>query len=247
VDVKSLELHDFRIRAEIREGGFVTLYNFKNKLELATIVTNTSVLQERCTRYEHFPKDKIRHLIGEKGKKIKAIRASSNAQIKVFDEKTRTIDDEKAMTAGRYSCLVRVTGSLYAVSFAIRCIRNVLTKNREYEEKRQAWIIRKLQKENPRSDYWGYNPYGSRYRKKRAYSRRTFHGVSRKDLVATTWEMQKMQHGANGSWVTRKFKNKGKHRSAPRGSRCKEWKWKKSIRKPNRKYTIELANRRLSL
>merc|ERR1719323_199653 len=118
VEVKSLELHDFRIRAEIREGGFVTLYNFKNKLELATMVVNTSVLQERCTRYEHFPKDKIRHLIGEKGKKIKAIRASSHAQIKVFDEKTRTLDDEKAMAAGRYDCLVRITGSSHAVNVA---------------------------------------------------------------------------------------------------------------------------------
>jgi len=251
VNVKSLELNDFRIRAEIKEGGFVTLYNFMNKRELASKAKCT-VLQKKC--YEHFPKDKIRHLIGEKGKKIKAIRASSNAKIKVFDEKTCTIDDEKAMNQGRYNCLVRITGSSYAVSCAQNSIRALLCTIREYEEKRKAWIIRGLQKENPRSDYWGYNPYRRKYRKQRAYSVRCYKPLYKGVLKVfpTTWEMQKQQHGANGCWVTRKFKNKGKHRSAPRGKR---WKRnyhrqgsKKNIRKPKRKYTIQLANnRRLSL
>jgi len=219
---------------EIQVQGWPIAMSFKYVCQnLEGKTGNTAVSQQKC--YQLFPKEYIRHLIGENGKKIKAIRASSNAQIKVFDDKTSTIDDEKAKAerrhnTWRYHYLVRITGSSHAVSCAKQSIRKLLCTIREYEKKQMAWIRRK-------------------YRKKRAYSVRSYKSSN---SVTVTWEMQKQQHGANGCWVTRKFKNKGKHRSAPRG---KAWKRKyygkgskKNVRKPNRKYTIELANnRRLSL
>jgi len=242
VHVKSLQLHDDRIRAKIKGGGFVTLYNFVTNREMAT----KDVVQESDDL--EIPKDKI-CLIGERGKKIKAIRAAPNTQIKVVDEKNLTIDDLMAtVKEDRHNCLVRITGSSYATKCSQLSIRDLLTKIIEQEEKRKVSVIRNLQKQHPRSDNCSSNPDQER----QANSERNVTVVSRNDSVDTTWEMQKQQHGANGCWHTRKFKNKGKHRAAPRG---KAWKRnyylqrsKQKTRKPNRKYTIELPNkRRLSL
>jgi len=236
VDVISFKIHDSRIRAEIKDGGFVTLYNFIDKREIASY---KSIVVEKACAYEHFPKDKIGHLLGKEGKAINAIRKKSRAKIKIFDEQTRTIDDENVESENRYSCLVQITGSPNAVAIARLWIRQTLARVQKYEAKQGAWKIRKLQKQFPHSDYWGYNPYGGKP---------SFTGMPKQDLTGTIWEMQKLQHGANGSWFTRKHKNKGKRRgNKPKGPHFLRQDCQK-MRKPNRKYFIELPNnRRFSL
>merc|ERR1712098_1027739 len=121
VHVKSIQLHDSRVRAQIKGGGFVTLYNFITNREMAA----KDVVKESDWEIS---KDKV-HLIQQRGEKMRAIRNLPDPQIiKEFDEKTFTIEDLMAMKLDRYNCLVRFTAKSYASKCAQMSIRDLLTK-----------------------------------------------------------------------------------------------------------------------
>lgn len=77
-------------------------------------------------------------------------------------------------------------------------------------------------------------------RRRRARNSRRCFTNSTEPWAKDQWYLQKEQHGTNGDWRRRKFKNKGRKQPKKRKES------KKCIRKPNRKQVITLSSRRLS-
>lgn len=174
------------------------------------------------------PRDFAKHVIGTRGKRIKQMRRKllPGSEIVVFDHETRRDDlfddlDENYRVSNGHTGLVYVSGTEDEINSVQAAIRLLREKHFEHNRKYQAWLRRR---------------YRVRAKENAVYPHL--------DL----FYLKKTQHGANGSWHTRKFKNKlgrkGKARN-PRKHYCHGN--RKRLRKPNRKNTVELSrNRRLS-
>jgi len=160
----------------------------------------------------------IGQVIGAYGKVINRIRRTTRAKITIYDHKSYSLDNlhssyQEGVSNG-YWCIVKIVGSDRRVKKA----RSMMCEAQDVPLK------------------WNREKYARKKRQKNK-TRRKLRGC---DMTEEMWLLQKEQHGTNGSWHTRKFKNKGKkHRQT--------WKEKtKNVRKSNRKHTIMFANRRVS-
>lgn len=208
------------------------------------VVNNKPVTEKKETPVELLTEktrsistDRIGQVIGATGKMLNRIRRTSRAKITVYDSKSRSVPRsfENLLT---YYCVVKIVGSQEQVDKAMSLIDAALQIPSKWQAER---------------------------RKRRNQAARQFKRTARTvSWASEMWYLQKKQHGANGSWFTRKFKNRGKkeRRSSKsqtdgswftqklnkrgkkqrRSSKCQ----KKNFRKTNRKQTVDFANRRLS-
>jgi len=163
----------------------------------------------------------IGQVIGAYGKMINRIRRTTRAKITVYDRKSYSLDS----LPSTYQCtvstgcwhIVKIVGSEKQISKAKSMVCAAEDVPLKWSRQKHARRMRV-----------------QRHKRK---ARRKLRGC---DMTEEMWLLQKEQHGTNGSWHTRKFKNKGKkHRQG--------WKEKmRNARKSNRKQTFVFANRRVS-
>jgi len=170
----------------------------------------------------------IGQVIGACGNVINRIRRTTRAKVTIYDRNSYALNSlpslhHESVSKG-YWCVVKVVGSERRIEKARTLMRNA-------QDVPVKWNMRKYARKTQ----------ARRQQRHKNKGRRKLRGC---DMTEEMWLLQKEQHGANGSWHTRKFKNKGKkHRGPSHGS----WKWKTTpCRKPNRKQTFMVANRRVS-
>lgn len=194
-------------------------FNFVTSKKPVTHKTMPAMDQKE--EYISVPNHSIGQVIGTYGKMINRIRRTTRANITVYDRKSYSLDSlpsihQVTVSTGCW-CVVKIVGSEKQISKAKSMVC-------EAEDVPLKWSRQKYARKR-------------RAQRHKSKARRKLRGC---DMTEEMWLLQKEQHGANGSWHTRKFKNKGKkHRQA--------WKEKtKNVRKSNRKQTFVFANRRVS-
>lgn len=209
-------------KSQRRTGG--TWADFSTTSE----VLKGHILGVPSVRHQYIPKGEAKHVIGKNGNIINRIRAKTGAKILIFDENTITENNLRDNDNFRnyYSTKIRITGPRSNCEAARSLINEVLTNFRQAQMKYQRWL------------YYSTRPrYSS--------------GISHRDpWIQNEYDLMKRQHGANGSWFTRKFKNKGRDRSNRKCQAKKKkdylWKNRKNMRKPGRKMILEESRRRCS-
>jgi len=194
-------------------------------------VLKGDILGKPLVRYKYIGKQQAKHVIGKNGKIIKAIRAKTGAKILIFDENSITEDnhDHRRGYMSDYYSKIRITGSRSTCEAAYSLIDEVLRKFYQAQRKYERWL----------------------YYSTRRTSAKVCSGITyRASWIQDEYNLMKTQHGANGSWFTRKFKNKGRDRS---NRKCQARKKKnylgknrKNMRKAGRKMILEETRRRLS-
>jgi len=169
----------------------------------------------------------LKHIIGSNGKMIEKIRrrfSAMNVQIHIIDSDSVTMstvarlsiaEEEVANLATPwrtsvfdYQKLIQISGPAFWVKKAWQAI---------YQVQIDLCAV---------SAIW----YRQRAERRRQ-NRRAYRQTAKRGRRTNIYEMTKNQHGANGSWYTRKYKNKGRDRT-----NSKNLKGKKHWNRPNRKH-----------
>lgn len=187
------------------------------------------ILGQPLVRYKFIGKQMTKHVIGKNGKIIEAIRAKTGAKILIFDEDSITEDcHESRYRLNDYYTKIKIVGCRSKCEAVCSLIHEVMTKWREAQNKYRRWLY-----------------YSTRTNVKVCSG--VTHGAC---WIRDEYELMKKQHGANGSWFTRKYKNKGRDRSnrKSQAKRKKDYlnKKRKNLRKSGRKMLQQESRRRLS-
>jgi len=171
------------------------------------------------------------HLLGKKGKRVKRIQKQfKNCEINIIDDKTICFDldaemriDQRNKYFRKYNC----------GAFDTWGERHALVQVKSTDSERTDKVFTEVFKFRTEIANWKlrYDAY--------IYWRRHQHNSDYDPLKETwvhnhgQWYMQKEQHGTNGKWFTRKYKNKGRDRANRKFRESKNRKSKKQMQRKN--------------
>jgi len=187
------------------------------------------------------------HLLGKQGKRLKRIQKQfKNCEINIIDDKTICFDLDAEMRIDKRNNYYR---KYNCGAFDTWGRRYALVQVKSTDSKKADKVFTEVFKFNTEISNWQ-----SRYAAY-IYWRRHQHCNdydSKKETWAHDhgqWYMQKEQHGANGQWFTRKYKNKGRDRRNRKFRKSQKQMQRKNFRKTGkREKSIRAATfRRFSL
>jgi len=174
---------------------------------------------------------RMKHVIGRNGRKIKKIRSACAADIRIIDSKTHSMSEaaEEALknSYSRNYCQIQLTGTMSQINSAWNMISGV---EKNLQKMTEAFC----------------KAYHEIRIQRYAYQARYSKNLKGAQLEIEQWLLQKQQHGANGCWHTKKFKNKGRDRCNRKARKGKK-EYKCGNRKHLRKSSRVSASRRFSL
>jgi len=184
----------------------------------------------KSTRFRWIDCTNLPHLLGQQGKRVKRIQEEfKNCEINIIDVETVCYDDEAEMLIEKRNKYFRERGY---TAFNPWGHRSALVQVISTSSKQEAnECLREVFKFRSEMYIWRY-----KYRKY-LYWKRNQHNDdydSTKEAWAhghELWFLQKEQHGANGLWFTRKFKNKGRDRGNRKFRRSNKQTQQRKIRK----------------
>lgn len=198
-------------------------------------------------RSDWIPASELPHLLGKQGKRVKRIQKEfKDCEINIIDDHTVCFDldaqrkiDQTNNYFRKYNC----------DAFDQWGCRMALVQVKSTDSKETDKAFTEVLKFRTEMSNWKsrYNAY--------LYWRRHRHRMDYDPTEETwahnhgQWYMQKEQHGANGKWFTRKYKNKGRDRGNRKVRKSKKQMQRKNFRKSGkREKSIRAATfRRFSL
>jgi hypothetical protein len=193
----------------------------------ASAVKSTSL---KWIRFKWIACSDLPHLLGKQGKRLKRIQEEfKNCKISIIDENTVSYDYRAEMEIEKRN---EYFGRYGHTAFNVWGNRNALVQVISTRSEQEAnEVCREVCKFRREMSIWRY-----KY-KKYLYWKRNQHRDdydSRKEAWAhdhELWFLQKEQHGANGEWFTRKFKNKGRDRGNRKFRKSNKQTQQRKIRK----------------
>jgi len=212
---------------EVQVDGWAIPMEF-NFIRASKTLDETLINSERkTTECKWMYTFKAKHIIGSNGKMITKIRSrfsAQNVKIHIIDSNTVSMS-----TAARVSIADEENQpSPWTWTHSVFLCRVLVEVSGPAFWVNKAWeALNKVQDDLTAASYaWSRERVARRYqRRTAAYNR--IRGPRRNNI----YEMTKNQHGANGSWYTRKYKKKGRDRT-----NSKNLKGKKHWTRPNRKH-----------
>jgi len=171
------------------------------------------------------------HLLGKQGKRVKRIQKQfKNCEINIIDDKTICFDLDAEMRIDQRNNFYR---KYNCGAFDTWGSRHALVQVKSTDSKRTDKVFTEVFKFRTEISNWKsrYDAY--------IFWRRHRHSSDYDPTKETwahnhgQWYMQKEQHGANGKWFTRKYKNKGRDRANRKFRESKNRKSKKQMQRKN--------------
>jgi len=210
-------------------------FQFIKRQEKAKITVRgdkLTVAHGKTMRFQWINSSHIPHLLGKKGKRLNRIKKEfKNCQIKIIDEKTVCVDleaEKRIEKREKYNRRYRPTSTAFSDGYYRSALVQVISTTSKEEVDKAFEEVFKFRIElcRWRSRYRAYL-YWKRHQHDNDFD-------SEKESWAYNheqWFLQKEQHGANGQWFTRKFKNKGRDRGNRKCRKSSKQTQQKKLRK----------------
>jgi len=184
----------------------------------------------KSTRFRWIACSDLPHLLGKQGKRVKRIQEEfKNCEINIIDNETVCYDYEAEMWIEKRKKYFSTRGYTAFNPWGYRCaLVQVISTSSKQEANECLQEVFKFRNE---MRIWRYKYQKYLYWKRHQHSDDY---DSKKEAWAhghELWFLQKEQHGANGLWFTRKFKNKGRDRGNRKFRRSNQQTEQRKIRK----------------
>lgn len=207
-------------------------FQFMKRQEKAKITVRDGNLTVAYGGYTTISCSDIPHLVGKKGKRINRIKKEfKNCQIKIIDDKTVSFDFETKKMIEKINKCESTYRTGYTAFYngydRMALVQVISTTSKEEVDKAFEEVFKfRIELRRWRSRYRAYL-YWKRHQHDNDFD-------SEKESWACNheqWFLQKEQHGANGQWFTRKFKNKGRDRGNRKFKKSNKQTQQKKLRK----------------
>jgi len=201
----------------------------QEKAKITVRVDNLTVAHGKTMKFKWINYSDIPHLLGKKGKRINRIKKEfKNCRFNIIDHKTVSFDLEaEKRLEKREKYWRRYRPGSTAFSYSMALVQVISTTSKQEADKAFEELFKfriELYRWHSRYRaylYWKLHQHDNDFDSKKeswAYNHEQ-------------WFLQKEQHGANGQWFTRKFKNKGRDRGNRKCRKSSKQTQQKKLRK----------------